>query len=74
MEICETFGENVRRIRRAKNMSQEDLAGDAGLHRTYISELERKGGRNPTLKVVGRIAKALDVQPGKLLEPNNSPD
>lgn len=68
MDICKHFGANVRRIRRAKEMSQEELAHRADIHRTYLSALERSGGRNPTIKVVERLARALDVTPGKLLD------
>ena len=68
MDICKHFGANVRRIRRAKDLSQEELADLANIHRTYLSALERSGGRNPTIKVVERIAKALDVTPGQLLD------
>jgi len=68
MDICKHFGANVRRIRRAKEMSQEELAHRANIHRTYLSALERSGGRNPTIRVVERIAKALDVTLGELLD------
>lgn len=67
-DICKHFGERVRRIRRAKDMTQEDLAEKAGIHRTYLSALERSGGRNPTIRIVDRIAKALEVKPGSLLD------
>lgn len=59
--ICVVFAANVRRIRRAQEMSQEELAHRAGLHRTYVSGLERGGSRNPTIKVAYNIAKALKV-------------
>jgi transcriptional regulator with XRE-family HTH domain len=68
MDICKHFGANVRRIRRAKEMSQEELAHRADIHRTYLASLESKGGRNPTIKVVERLARALDVTPGQLLD------
>lgn len=68
MDICKHFGANVRRIRRAKDLSQEELAHRADIHRTYLSALERSGGRNPTIKVVERIAKALEVTLGELLD------
>ncbi len=41
-------------------ISQEEVAHRAGLHRTYISDIER-GARNPTLKTLGRLAGALDI-------------
>ena len=68
MDICKTFGENVRRLRRAKEISQEELAHMAGIHRTYLSQVERHGGRNPTIKVVQRIAEALGTTMGDLLD------
>jgi len=67
-DICIRFGQNVRRIRRAQEMSQETLAEKSDLHRTYISGLERGNGRNPSIRVVNRIAKALNVTPGQLLD------
>jgi transcriptional regulator with XRE-family HTH domain len=60
-DICIVFAANVRRIRRAQEMSQEELAHRAGLHRTYVSGLERGGSRNPTIRVAHCIAKALNV-------------
>lgn len=60
-DICIVFATNVRRIRRAQEMSQEELAHRAGLHRTYVSGLERGGNRNPTIRVADAIAKALHV-------------
>lgn len=65
-DICQRFGERVRRRRREIDMSQEELAERADIHRTYLSSLERSGGRNPTIRVVQRIADALEVTPGSL--------
>ena len=48
-------------------ISQEELAFRADLHRTYVSGVER-GVRNPTILIVGRLAKALDVEPPVLLQ------
>ena len=67
-DICIVFGSNVRRIRRAKNMSQETLAELADVHRTYVSGIERGNGRNPTIRAVAKIAKALEVKPWELLD------
>ena len=47
--------------------SQERFADEAGIHRTYVSDLER-GARNPTINVVERLAKPLGVSAGALLE------
>ena len=54
------FGRIVRRRREAAGVSQEALADRAGLHRTYISLLER-GLRNPSLTVISKLARALDT-------------
>jgi transcriptional regulator with XRE-family HTH domain len=58
--IQRRFGQIIRRRRQAAGLSQEALAGQAGLHRTYIGLLER-GLRTPTIEVVRRLAKALDT-------------
>lgn len=67
MNISTRFGESVRKFREKKAWSQETLAERSGLHRTYISGVER-GLRNPTLEVVAKLANALDVPPSNLLD------
>ena len=62
------FAENVRRLRLAMNISQEELAERAGVHRTYVGMLER-GEKNVTIYNIERIADALEIAPSKLLEP-----
>ncbi len=54
------FGRAVKSARSALGISQEELAGRAGLHRTYISDLER-GARNPSLKSIEKLAEALEL-------------
>jgi len=54
------FGNKVREIRLQKKMSQGDVAKILGVHRSYISGIER-GTRNPSLITIGKIAKALGV-------------
>ncbi|MBA2377512.1 MAG: helix-turn-helix domain-containing protein [Actinomycetota bacterium] len=66
----EIFGVRLRELRLSRGMSQEALAHEAGLDRTYISSCER-GKRNISLENIHRLAKALDVSPAALLE---SPD
>jgi len=61
------FGKNVRFYRLKLGISQEELAHVADSNRTYISDLER-GTRNPSLEVVERIARALQVSMGDLLD------
>lgn len=53
-------GSNIRRIRQDARLSQEELAEAAGINRTYLSQLEN-GRSSPTLDVLERIARALDV-------------
>jgi transcriptional regulator with XRE-family HTH domain len=67
MDVRRRVGLNVKHLRRDLGISQEELAFDCGLHRTYISGVER-GVRNPTVIVLERIAKALKTQPSRLLE------
>lgn len=67
MRLAEIFGRNVRKARLAKGWSQEHLAFEAGLQRSYISELET-GKRNPTLDVVEAIARVLEVKVADLLD------
>jgi transcriptional regulator with XRE-family HTH domain len=66
MDIRRQLGLNMQRLRRQKGWSQEELAFEAELHRTYVSGVER-GVRNPTVVIVARIAKALRVAPAVLL-------
>ena len=54
------FGKKLREIRLKKKLSQGDVSRILGVHRTYISGLER-GARNPSLLTVRKIAKALGV-------------
>ena len=67
MGICTRLGQNVRRLREANGWSQEDFADRAGIHRTYVSDIER-GRRNPSITVVERLAEPLKVTPGSLLD------
>jgi transcriptional regulator with XRE-family HTH domain len=64
---CKRFGKRVRSLRIAKGWTQEDLAGRAGLHPTYIGGVER-GERNISLVNIHRIAAALNIAASRLLE------
>jgi transcriptional regulator with XRE-family HTH domain len=61
------FGQNVRKLRAEKGLSQEALAEKADLDPTYISGIER-GVRNPSLLSIVRIAKALGTDSGSLFQ------
>lgn len=67
MDLRARLARNLIKTRHAKGWSQEELAEEVGLHRTYISGLER-GVRNPTLLVLERLAKALKVTVAALLD------
>lgn len=67
MEIRRQLGLNVQRFRREKGWSQEKLAFESELHRTYLSGIER-GVRNPTITIVSRLAAALGTTAGSLLD------
>lgn len=64
------LGENVRRLRLAAGLSQDELAGRSGLHRTYISSIER-GKRNVSVENIFTLASALGCDPRDLLDPGN---
>ena len=68
MELTAILGRNVREARKQRGLSQEVLALDAGMKRSYLSDLER-GTRNPSVKALGRLAAALGVEPASLLVP-----
>lgn len=65
----EIFGRNLRRVRRLKEVSQEALAFNAGLSRTYVSEVER-GVRNVSIDNMGQLAEALGVPLKDLVDPD----
>lgn len=64
--ITSTFGQAVQEVRIERGLSQEELARLLGMHRTYISDVER-GIRNTSIVNAQRIAKALGVQLSDLL-------
>ena len=61
------FGRKVRTLRVGMGLSQEDLAGECGLHRTYIGSVER-GERNVTLGTIVRLARVLRTTASHLLQ------
>ena len=66
-QLAKKFGEKIRAERARTGKSQEDLAFTSGLDRTYISGIER-GIRNPSLKNIGKIAKALQIPISRLFD------
>lgn len=66
-EILIKFGQRVREERQKLNLSQEELADKAGVHRTYIGMIER-AEKNITLENIEKIAKALGKSIASLFE------
>jgi transcriptional regulator with XRE-family HTH domain len=66
VDVKKRLGTNLRRLREAKGLSQEAFGFEAGIHRTYVSDIER-GARNPTITVVENLAVALGVTASELL-------
>jgi transcriptional regulator with XRE-family HTH domain len=66
MDLRDIFATNLRRLRNAKGLAQDDLAYEAEVSRSYLSQLE-KGAFYASLKIVGKLADALGVEPAELL-------
>jgi transcriptional regulator with XRE-family HTH domain len=67
MDLREAFATNLRRLRHAKGLSQDALAYEAEVSRSYLSQLE-KGAFYASLKIVGKLAAVLEVEPAELLK------
>ena len=65
-DMLQKFGDRLQKVRKSKNISQEELAAKLSVHRTYIGMIER-GERNPTIRTLYKIAKALKVKAMDLL-------
>lgn len=66
MDLRGVFATNLRRLRNARGLSQDDLAYEANVSRSYLSQLE-KGAFHASLKVIGKLAKALHAEPAEFL-------
>lgn len=73
MDLKEVMARNLRRIRHAKNLTQEELADRAGLSMRYVGAIER-GDVSASVTVLGQIADALKVDPGELLKRSDGGD
>lgn len=65
-DVLEKFGDKLQKVRKSQGISQEDLAVKMKMHRNYIGMVER-GERNPTIRTLYKLAKALKVSADKLL-------
>jgi transcriptional regulator with XRE-family HTH domain len=66
VDIRKRLGLNLKQLRSRRGWSQEQFAFEAGVHRTYISDLER-GARNPSILLLEKLAVALDVPASELI-------
>jgi transcriptional regulator with XRE-family HTH domain len=66
VDIRQRLASNLRRLRGEHGWSQEDYADRAGIHRTYVSDIER-GARNPTITVVEKLAVPFGIAPSDLI-------
>jgi transcriptional regulator with XRE-family HTH domain len=71
MDMRKLVGQNVRRCRQAKGLTQEQFADESGFSQQYISSLEN-GRRNPTIVTLYELAKALGVSHLELLHPDRN--
>ncbi len=65
-DLRQAFANNLRRLRNAKGISQEALAYEAGVNRTYLSKLE-KAASYPGLEIIAKLAAVLECEPAELL-------
>lgn len=68
MDLRDTLAANLRRLRNEKGLAQDDLAYEAKVSRSYLSQLE-KGAFYASLKILEKLAKALTVEPYELIVP-----
>lgn len=66
MDLRQVFAANLRRLRHEKRLSQEELAYEADVNRSYLSKLE-KGTTYVGLEIIGKLAVVLRVEPAELL-------
>jgi transcriptional regulator with XRE-family HTH domain len=73
MDLRQAFAANLRRLRHAKGISQEDLAYEAGINRSYMSKLER-AATYPGLEIIAKLATVLECDPAELLRVSGRPN
>jgi transcriptional regulator with XRE-family HTH domain len=67
MDLRETFARNLRRLRNAKGLSQDELALEAEISRSYLSQIE-SGSFYVSIKIIGKLADVLDAEPEEFLK------
>jgi transcriptional regulator with XRE-family HTH domain len=67
MDLREIFATNLRRLRHERGLSQDDLAYEADISRSYLSQIE-KGSFHVSLKIIGKLSEALKAEPAEFLK------
>jgi transcriptional regulator with XRE-family HTH domain len=67
MDLRDVFATNLRRLRHAKGLAQDDLAYEAEMSRSYLSQLE-KGKFHVSLKIIAKLAAVLEAEPAEFLK------
>jgi transcriptional regulator with XRE-family HTH domain len=67
MDLREIFARNLRRLRNAKGLTQDELAADAGISRSYLSQIE-SGSFYVSIKIIGKLADVLNAEPEEFLK------
>jgi transcriptional regulator with XRE-family HTH domain len=67
MDLRQVFASNLRKLRNARGLSQEELAHQADVNRTYMSKIE-KGGTWVGLEIIDKLSTVLEVEPAELLK------
>ncbi|RUW31010.1 helix-turn-helix transcriptional regulator [Mesorhizobium sp. M1E.F.Ca.ET.041.01.1.1] len=71
MDLRDVLAANLRRLRHAKGLSQDDLAYEAEVSRSYLSQVE-KGKYHASLKIIEKLAAVLQVEAWELLKPSTT--
>lgn len=67
MDLRDVFATNLRRLRHAKGLAQDDLAYEAKISRSYLSQIE-KGKFYVSLKIIAKLAAVLEAEPAEFLK------
>lgn len=70
MDINQFFGKKISELRKEKGFSQEKLALEANIDRTYISDIE-KGNRNISLEILDKLSKTLNIHISQIFKDYN---
>lgn len=64
-DLRDLFATNLRRLRHARGLSQDELADEAGVSRSYLAQIETGTSFHASLKIIGKLARALHAEPAE---------